>query len=153
MKIFIPVIASIALLTTSCSHSQKATKTAATAAIKSQTTLTGTWELEFIPANGGTMDQLYPNRKPTITFNEADNSFSTYTGCNTAHGKLVKDGGKINFPDDMTMTRMLCQGDGEKIYLGYLKRINTYSISADGTRLTFIQGDMALMNFHRLAPK
>ncbi len=153
MKIFIPGIAFVALLSISCSHSQKVTKTATTATVKSQTTLTGTWELEFIPANGGTMEQLYPDHKPTITFNEADKSYSTYTGCNTAHGKLENGNGRINFSGDMAMTKMLCQGDGERIYLGYLKRINTYSISADGTTLTFIQGDMALMNFHRLAAK
>src|SRR6187399_2568200 len=129
MKIFILITVSITLLTVSCSHPKKTAKTVATSVAQAQATLDGTWELEFIPFSNGSLDQLYPKRKPTITFNEADGSFGTFTGCNTARGKLVKDGSKINFSGDMAMTKMLCQGDGEKVYLSYLKKINTYSIS------------------------
>ena len=115
-----------------------------------QASLNGNWELDLIPYPASSFDELYPDRKPTILFNEAEASYSAYTGCNTAKGKLVKEANTINFKGDMMMTRMACQGDGEKVFIENIKKINKYAITPDGKTLTFIQGDIALMRFHRL---
>lgn len=148
MKMPALIIFSIALLIASCSSAKKTTQQPSAAA-QTSPNLTGSWELDLIPYPNGTLDQLYPDRKPTITFDEATLSFNTFTGCNTARGKLVKDGNKIDFSGNRIMTRMACVGDGEKIFLDNLEKINRFSIAADGKSLTFIRGDIALMHFHR----
>jgi len=136
------------LLCCSCSSAQKTTKKKASAA-KTTTALTGQWELDLIPYPQGTFEQLYPGRKPTLTFDEKAGTYVAFTGCNTARGKLDKDTLRINFKGDMMMTRMACPGEGEKVFLEYLKKVNKYSMTRDGKILSFIQGDMALMRFHR----
>ena len=148
MKRFMISLLSVAVVSTSCHTSKKTTQEKA-ASSNIQTSINGAWELELIPYPNGTFEQLYPSRKPTITFNEANASFNAFTGCNTANGKLVKDGNKINFSGDMMMTKMACTGDGEKVFLDNIKKVNRYSVSSDGKTLTFIQGDIALMRFHK----
>jgi heat shock protein HslJ len=143
------IIFPVALLIASCSSAKKATQQPA-AISKTSTSLNGTWELDLIPYPDGSFDQLYPNRKPTITFNEENSNFMIFTGCNTGKGKLVKNGGKIDFSGNMTMTMMACEGNGEKTFMSNLQKINQFSIDADGKSLVFIQGDIALMHFHRI---
>lgn len=141
----------LALVTTSCHTTKPAADKTVTADSKATASLNGNWELDLIPYPNGTFENLYPDRKPTINFNEAEATYSAYTGCNTARGKLdKKDANTISFKGDMMMTRMACQGDGEKVFLENIKKVNKYSVAADGKTLTFIQGDIALMRFHRL---
>lgn len=117
----------------------------------SDNSLTGAWELDHVANPTGTFEQLYTTRKPGITFDEKAGSFNGYTGCNTMSGKMKIEKNAISFDDNMMMTRMACEGEGEKIFLDNLKRINHFSITKDGQQLTFIQGDMALMHFHKMA--
>lgn len=108
--------------------------------------LNGTWELNYITGPRIAFDGLYPEKKPTITFDVANNKISGNTSCNNFNGKLNTDGNKINFNDPMAMTRMMCQGQGETTFLETLKKINTWSVS-DGNTLNLIMGDIAMMRF------
>ena len=108
--------------------------------------LNGTWELNYISGPRIAFDGLYPEKKPTITFDVAGNKISGNTSCNSFNGKLNTDGNKINFNDPMAMTRMMCQGQGETTFLETLKKINTWSVS-DGNTLNLIMGDIAMMRF------
>lgn len=113
--------------------------------------LSGAWELDFVPNPSGTFEALYTGKKPVISFNEKEGTYSGHSSCNSFHGKLEKEKDSISFKGDMMMTKMACMGNGEKIFLENLKRVNHYSISADGKELTFMQGDIALMHFHKMA--
>jgi heat shock protein HslJ len=109
--------------------------------------LNGTWELDFVASPGGRMDSLYTERKPTLTFDVAAQYFSGNTSCNNINGKLSSSGNKISFKEPMAMTKMMCPGQGETVFLSTLKKINTYSVSKDGKELHFIMGDVVLMHF------
>lgn len=111
--------------------------------------LAGTWILDLVPAPGTSFDSLYPETKPELTFDLQQQRFSGFTGCNRVNGPLVSATRNISFKGDMTMTMMACPGEGENVFLTNLKRINAYSISANGKELTLIQGDIALMHFHK----
>jgi heat shock protein HslJ len=89
---------------------------------------------------------LYPNKKPAITINVATNTVSGNTGCNSFNGPLKVDGKKIDFNTPMAMTKMMCQGDGETVFIQTLQKINTWSVS-DGNTLNLITGDIAMMRF------
>lgn len=108
--------------------------------------LAGTWELNYITGPRIAFDGLYPNKKPVITFDIANNKVTGNSSCNNFNGPLKTDGNKISFTDPMAMTRMMCPGEGETVFMETLKKINTWSVS-DGTTLQLIMGDIAMMRF------
>jgi len=145
------IIFAASFIISSCDPPRKTlATTTATANVKNMD-LSGTWELDLVPYPSGTFEQLYPGKKPFISFNEKEGTYSGHSSCNSLHGKLEKDKDAISFKGDMMMTKMACMGDGEKVFLENLQKINHYSISGDGKELTFIQGDIALMHFHKMA--
>lgn len=111
--------------------------------------LDGTWELNYITGPRITFDGLYPNKKPTITFNTKENQVSGNSSCNNYTGKLVVDGNKIDFTQPMAMTKMMCLDgqQGEQVYIAALQKITSYDITDDGKTLNLISGDIAMMRF------
>ena len=113
------------------------------------TSLEGTWELNYITGPRIAFGGLYPNQKPTITFDLKESSVSGGNSCNRYSGKLNADGNKISFKEPMAVTKMFCPGEGEDIYMSTLQKIDSYSISEDGKTLNFIMGDIAMMRFEK----
>jgi len=109
--------------------------------------LNGTWVLNYISGPRIAFDGLYPNKKPEITFSVADSRVSGNTSCNSFSGPLSVDGNKIDFNQPMALTKMMCPGSGESVFLETIKKINTYSVN-DST-LTMIMGDIAMMRFSK----
>lgn len=126
-----------------CNNAKKSTGNMADTAV-----LNGTWELNYITGPRIAFDGLYPEKKPTITFDVAAGKISGNTSCNNFNGKLNVDGNKINFNDPMAMTRMFCQGQGETTFLETLKKINSWSVT-DGNTLNLLTGDIAMMRFSK----
>ena len=115
---------------------------------KSQmTSLQGSWELNYITGPRIAFQGLYPDEKPTIMFDLKADLVSGGTSCNRYSGKPNVDGNKINFKNDMALTRMYCPGDGESVYLATLQKIDSYAVSKDGKTLSFMMGDIAMMRF------
>lgn len=125
-------------------ESSKVNKTAGASAAD----LNGTWELNYISGPRIAFEGLYPNRKPVITFNTTDTSFSGNTSCNNFRGRLISEGNNISFTNDVMLTKMFCEGQGESVFLETLKKINSFNIAND-TTLTFIMGDVAMMRFSK----
>lgn len=110
--------------------------------------LQGSWELNYISGPRIAFDGLYPDRKPVINFDVAENKVSGNNSCNSFSGKLVVEANKIDFTQPMMMTKMMCgDGQGEQVFMNTLEKINTFSISEDGKTLNFISGDIATMRF------
>ena len=128
------------MISSSCNSSQTAMKTTAS--------LEGNWELNYISGPRIAFDGLFPSKKPTIAFDLKENRVSGNNSCNQYFGKLQIEGNKINFKDAMMgMTMMACPGEGDKIYMKTLEKIDSYAISDDGKTLNFIMGDIAMMRF------
>jgi heat shock protein HslJ len=147
MKIIPVTLLACVLLGGSCASMKK--DTAAKTTKETAMALTGTWVLDLIPYPSGTIDSLYPGQKPELTFEPATGRLSGYTGCNRLNGPLIADKQSLNFKGDIAMTMMACKGDGESVFMEHLKKINRYDVSADGKTLTMIQGDIALLRFHK----
>lgn len=111
--------------------------------------LQGAWELNFISGPRIAFSGLYPDNKPTITFNLKDTSVSGKNSCNSYAGKLNADESKINFKEPMMVTKMFCPGEGENVYMNTLQKIDSYSVSEDGKTLNFIMGDIVMMRFDK----
>ena len=118
--------------------------------MKTTASLEGTWELNYITGPRIAFDGLYPDKKPTITFDLKENKVAGNNSCNQYFGTLKVDGSKINFKDaKIGMTMMPCPGEGENVYMNTLEKIDSYSISEDGKTLNFIMGDIAMMRFEK----
>lgn len=111
--------------------------------------LNGTWQLEYISGPRIAFQGLYPDKKPFITFDNSDSSFSGNTSCNSYRGRFQADDQKILFGDDMVMTRMMCPGEGEPVFVTTLKKINRYAVHENS--LTFMMDDIAMMRFSKKA--
>lgn len=137
MKNFFTLVFLSALLI-SC----KCQKTTSTSKIE------GTWELNYITGPRIAFDGLYPNKKPTITFNTKENQVSGNNSCNSFTGKLITTGNKIDFTQGIAVTKMMCMdGQGEQVFMSTLQKITSYDITDDGKTLNFISGDIAMMRF------
>ncbi|KAF2517076.1 META domain-containing protein [Flavobacterium foetidum] len=110
--------------------------------------LEGHWELTYITGPRITFEGLYPNKKPTISFDLKEKKVSGNGSCNSYTGKLVVEANKIDFTQPMAMTKMMClDGQGEQVYMNTLQKVTSYDISDDGKTLNFISGDIATMRF------
>jgi heat shock protein HslJ len=111
--------------------------------------LQGAWELNYISGPRIAFAGLYPDNKPTITFNLKETTVSGRNSCNSYAGKLNIDGSTINFKEPMMVTKMFCPGEGENVYMNTLQKIDSYSVSEDGKTLNFIMGDIVMMRFEK----
>lgn len=109
--------------------------------------LAGNWELNYISGPRIAFAGLYPDKKPMLQLGD-DGRFSGSTSCNRINGAFTTNGGAVNFPEAMAMTRMMCPGEGEQMFLSTLKKVNRYAIT-DGNTLTLLMGDIAVMRFTR----
>ncbi|MBF7090811.1 META domain-containing protein [Flavobacterium sp. ALJ2] len=139
----ISMFAVLGVILFSCNSIQNKTTTA-----NSAEQLNGTWELNYISGPRIAFDGLYPNKKPTITFDTKENRVSGNNSCNSFTGKLNVDGYKINLKEGIASTRMMCMGNqGEQVFMDTMLKITSYDVTDNGKTLNFISGDIAMMRF------
>lgn len=107
--------------------------------------LNGDWELNYISGTRIAFNGLYPNAKPSISFDAAKNEIHGNTSCNGFSSKTTIDGNKISIAEPGPMTMRYCEGGGEKQFLDMLKKVTNYDVN--NNTLTLIQGDIAIMRF------
>ncbi len=108
--------------------------------------LNGTWEVDYISGPRIAFDGLYPDKKPTITFNLPDTVATGNSSCNNFRSSIKIDGSNIKFGMPAS-TRMACPGAGESTFFKTLQSISKFSIS--GNTLNLIMGDIAVMRLQR----
>lgn len=109
-------------------------------------TLNGNWELDYISGTRIAFAGLFPDKKPTLTFNLPDTKATGNGSCNNFNVTFTIDGNNIKF-NDPAATRMACPGDGEASFFNILKKVTKYSVN-DNT-LNFIMDDIAVMRFQK----
>ncbi|XWW45585.1 META domain-containing protein [Fibrella sp. USSR17] len=119
----------------------------ATATAPTSPAVTGTWELDYMASPGTDLATLYPDRRPTLTFDPAAQRLSGNSGCNSFNGPMPISGSAFRFPDAVAITRKMCPGSGEETFLSAIKRVNRFAVSGD--TLTLLTGDIAVMRFVR----
>jgi heat shock protein HslJ len=110
--------------------------------------LAGTWKLQSAVIPGYKFEELFSERVPEITISIPDSTVSGNSSCNSFTGKFEATNGTIAFSKNMAMTRMFCQGDGERVFIELLAKTDTYRINAD-TILQLRAQDLLLMEFVR----
>lgn len=108
--------------------------------------LDGTWEVDYVSGPRIAFEGLYPDKKPTITFNIADNKITGNSSCNNFSSGFVIKGNDIKF-NNPASTEMACPGEGETVFFKTLKTISKYSVN--GNTLNLIMGDIAVMRLQK----
>jgi len=116
----------------------------ATSSAAGEAKLNGTWELKYLSGATIVFDSLYPNKKPTITFNFPGTEANGNGSCNGFGCKVKVEDNKINF-SNIISTMMACGGDGERLFFKALESVTSYSVSNNG-KLRLIKGDIAIMD-------
>jgi len=127
----------------SCSSAHKTNKAAAgrTAVVN------GDWELQDLPGTTIPMSQLYTGKRPFLHIDVAAGRASGNTGCNSFSGPVRVRSGHIRFSENMMMTKMYCQGEGETSFIQVLKKVDAYR--SDSATLTLLSAELPVMQFNR----
>jgi len=107
-----------------------------------------TWELEYISGPDISFNDLYPNKKPTITFDKTTKKVSGNNSCNGYAADYTLVNNTISFGEPGPTTMMFC-GEGEKVFLDTMRKINKYSIDQNG-KLNLMVDDLTMMRFKKL---
>lgn len=107
-----------------------------------------TWELEYLSGPQIAFEGLYPNQKPKIEFNKSTKRVEGNNSCNGYAADYTLDGDKISFGEPGPATMMYC-GEGETFFLNTIKKINNYTIDADG-KLNLMLDNSAMMRFKKI---
>ena len=128
----------ITLLIISCATQKK---------IESEKLYNTTWELEFISGPRIAFGGLYPEKKPIISFDKETNKVSGNNSCNGYSTDYTLTGSSISFGEPGPSTMMYC-GEGEKVFLNMIKKVNRYSFDQDG-KLNLMIDDVPMMRFKK----
>lgn len=97
--------------------------------------LHGSWELEKVYGAKEPFNLLFPNKKPTATFDLKTYKLSGNNGCNQYNGAFTLRNGVLAI-GDMMATKMFCEGVKEQLYMTTLKMANGYRFDAEKLVLT-----------------
>ena len=137
-KLSVLLLAAVTLILVSCMSSIMP--------VKNQLGTTA-WELEYITGPRIAFEGLYPDKKPEITFNPLTMNVSGNSGCNGYSADYKMVGNTISFGEPGMSTMMFC-GEGEQVFRNTMKKINKYSIDANG-KLNLMMNDVPMMRFKR----
>lgn len=116
---------------------------------KSTDTLySSSWELDYISGSQTTFEDLYPEKKPQVTFDKANSTLMGNTSCNGFSSKYRMRESQVTFEDGIK-TMIFCEGGGEETFLNTLKKANKYSLDSDG-KLILLADDIVLMRFKKI---
>lgn len=91
--------------------------------------LSGSYTLEYIDASSGTsIDEGFPNKKPTLTLESISKKLTGNTGCNQMFGSFTTEQNKITF-SGLGSTKMFCEGVKESAYTASLEKVASYRIT------------------------
>ena len=150
MKHFIMLIIVSMLLFVGCSSAENSSESKSVANLNE---LSGTWEVSFIFGQSESFNDLFPQKKPIIKFDQKQLTVIGNTGCNSFSGSFVTDKNEIKFSDNLLVTEMLCIDgmSGEKAFLNTMKKINSYSVSSSGNTLYLKIDGIAYMKLRKSA--
>lgn len=109
--------------------------------------LEGLWELTDIAGIKTDLVKLYPSQKPNLNFDLQSGAVRGSTTCNRFSCQVKIEGEKMNFGEP-AMTKVACPGDGEKVFLEALRKINSFSIT-DSNFLQLRADSIGIMRFSK----
>lgn len=126
------------ILSSACSSSKNS---------KNKTIAGYTWELEYLKDSKVAFEELYPDKKPQISFNAETKTVSGNDGCNGYSAPYTLKGNSLYFGEPGPSTLMYC-GEGSSAFRETIKKINSYKIKED--KLVLLTDDVEVMRFYKI---
>jgi heat shock protein HslJ len=111
--------------------------------------LEGLWEVHAIYDKFKPFEELFPGKKPRLYFDILNRQIFGFTGCNNFSIFTELAGNEIDVMGFLGMTKVMCDGDGEDIFLTLLKSAHTFVINEEGS-LSFLCGSMEIMRLEKV---
>ena len=107
-----------------------------------------TWKLAHISGLATDISGLYPNHRPTLTFDNETGKLYVDTGCNRMTFAFTSTGNGLRIRDEENRDHSPCPGPAEPHFLYQLKAVDSFSVSKNGL---FLYGrDLPLMHLKAL---
>jgi|SRR5690606_27281721 len=88
----------------------------------------GNWTLtHFDDGSELTIDEAFPNKKPTLMLESISKKLTGNTGCNQMFGSFTTQQNNISFKG-LGSTKMFCEGVKETEYLNLLNAVESYKL-------------------------
>ncbi len=110
--------------------------------------LSGAWELDYITGIRIAFEGLYPEAKPQISFDFSHHEINGNTSCNTFSAAFTLEGQQVKVASPHAMTKVWCEGEGEKRFLNMLQKIEKYAVREDTLR--FYLDNIEMMRFSKV---
>ena len=105
------------------------------------------WQLDYISGPRIAFEGLYPDKKPTISFDKQEKRVTGMDSCNGYSADYTLNGTSIAFGEPGPTTMMYC-GDGDVVFRKAMQEIDNYSFDSDG-RLVLKKGDVMMLRFSK----
>ena len=133
------LVFALLLIFTSCTSTKK---------MASENLYNTTWELDYISGPRIAFTGLYPDKKPRITFNKSTQKVEGNNSCNGYSATYTLKDDTISFGEPGATTMMYC-GEGEKVFLNTIKKVNKYEIDASNN-LNLMIDDITMLRFKKI---
>tara|TARA_R110000868_G_scaffold38956_6_gene136112 strand:+ start:1617 stop:2042 length:426 start_codon:yes stop_codon:yes gene_type:complete len=133
------LVFTLLLIFTSCTSTKK---------MASENLYNTTWELDYISGPRIAFTGLYPDKKPRITFNKSTQKVEGNNSCNGYSATYTLKDDTISFGEPGATTMMYC-GEGEKVFLNTIKKVNKYEIDASNN-LNLMIDDITMLRFKKI---
>lgn len=140
IKNIIPLLL-ISITLWSCGNSKKTVSET----ISDDSLFSSSWELVYLSGPRITFEGLFPDQKPTITFDKVSKKVSGNNSCNGYSADFILKENKLSFGEPGPSTLMYC-GDGEVFFLKSMREINQYQMDSEGN-LVLMKDDIPMMRF------
>jgi len=115
-----------------------------------ESSIHGSWTLNFIANNPKTLDELFPEGMPSLAVDADESRISGKSGCNNFTGSYSSEGDKFEVVEPLAVTRKMCpEMTGEDLFLGSLPEIDSYALTDSGNTLSLLMGSDLVMRFER----
>ena len=133
------LVFTLLLIFTSCTSTKK---------MASENLYNTTWELDYISGPRIAFTGLYPDKKPRITFNKSTQKVEGNNSCNGYSATYTLKDDTISFGEPGATTMMYC-GEGEKVFLNTIKKVNKYEIDTNNN-LNLMIDDITMLRFKKI---
>lgn len=106
-----------------------------------------TWELEYISGPRIAFQGLYPDEKPSLTFDKKTQTVMGTDSCNGYSAPFTLDDTKLSFGEAGPATLRYC-GEGDVQFKKMINSVNKYMIGTDGKLNLMIDG-VSVMKFRK----
>ena len=117
----------------------------ATKAGQNEKALEATWELTEM--DGEAVDELFPEKHPTIEFKVKEKQVAGFAGCNQFRGQLILDEAYMKIVGIVATKKACPVLDEEEEFLAILQEIGQYDVT--GNELSLWSGGQLLLKFRK----